>query len=243
MHLRSGKESFLTPCIFCVCKNQTTLLRFTRSVWTSLKDQLFKCMNKRIYMACTAFKRPTNKLGMHWLFILGLGVNVIDNLKIMKTSSAWMMHRAINPSWLWNTFWLSFQTIRKMFIHSSHCYYYYYCSLRKFSAIRVAPDVGSMAKVGQLPAGPSPSSKMTSPCTSWTCTTRLQGLENCSWHELHSNSASDRGCGPWPTLKKVSNDIQESWSSGNGRRLMFPKVVSSNPGTIYWMEIFHIYLS
>ena len=36
-------------------------------------DQLFKFLNQSISMTCTAFKRPTKNLGMHGLFILGLG--------------------------------------------------------------------------------------------------------------------------------------------------------------------------
>ena len=39
----------------------------------SNRDQLFKFLNQSISMTCTAFKRPTKKLGMSGLFILGLG--------------------------------------------------------------------------------------------------------------------------------------------------------------------------
>ena len=35
-------------------------------------------------MACTAFKRPTKKLGMHGLFILGLGFDPIQNISSVK---------------------------------------------------------------------------------------------------------------------------------------------------------------
>ena len=35
---------------------------------------------------------------------------------------------------------------------------------------------------------------------------------------------------------------REPWSSGYGRRLMQQKGMGSNPSTVYWMDIFHIYL-
>ena len=36
----------------------------------------------------------------------------------------------------------------------------------------------------------------------------------------------------------------ESWSSGYGKReIRVPKVVGTNPGTVYWMDIFsHIFV-
>ena len=40
----------------------------------SNRDQLFKFLNQSVSMTCTAFKKPTKKLGMHGLFILGLGL-------------------------------------------------------------------------------------------------------------------------------------------------------------------------
>ena len=42
---------------------------------------LFKFLNQSISMAWTAFKRPsTKKLGMHGLFILGLGIELVSGL-------------------------------------------------------------------------------------------------------------------------------------------------------------------
>ena len=40
----------------------------------------------------------------------------------------------------------------------------------------------------------------------------------------------------------VITEGRELWSSGYGRRLVFQKVVSSNPGTIYWMDIFFTFI-
>ena len=40
----------------------------------SNRDQLFKFLNQSISLTCTAFKRPTKKLDMCGLFILGLGL-------------------------------------------------------------------------------------------------------------------------------------------------------------------------
>ena len=53
------KTMFLECCVLCLI--------------VSNRDQLFKFFNQSISMTCTAFKRPTKKLGMHGLFILGLG--------------------------------------------------------------------------------------------------------------------------------------------------------------------------
>ena len=50
----------------------------------SNRDQLFEFLNQRFSMACTAFKRPTKKLGMHGLFILGLGFDPIQNISSVK---------------------------------------------------------------------------------------------------------------------------------------------------------------
>ena len=55
----------------------------------SNRDQLFKFLNQSISMTCTAFKRPNKKLGMHGLFILGLGFNC--NLKHSKEAKDSML--------------------------------------------------------------------------------------------------------------------------------------------------------
>ena len=47
----------------------------------SNRDQVFKFLNQSITMACTAFKRPTKKLGIRGLFILGLGMKPIRYLE------------------------------------------------------------------------------------------------------------------------------------------------------------------
>ena len=45
-----------------------------------------------------------------------------------------------------------------------------------------------------------------------------------------------------PMLRHNTLDGREPWSSDYGRRLMFLKVVGSNPSYVYWMNIFHAYL-
>jgi len=43
----------------------------------------------------------------------------------------------------------------------------------------------------------------------------------------------------------ISRKEREPWSSGYGKRLTFhvPKVVGSNPSTVYWMDIFtHLFV-
>ena len=60
----------------------------------SNRDQMFKIFNQRISMACTAFKRPTKKLGMRGLFILGQGnqrpVSMISWSRSYKEILAWI---------------------------------------------------------------------------------------------------------------------------------------------------------
>ena len=56
------KTTFLECCVPCLI--------------VSNRDQLFKFLNQSISMTCTAFKRPTKKLGMHGLFIFGLGTRL-----------------------------------------------------------------------------------------------------------------------------------------------------------------------
>ena len=44
MHLRSGIESFLTSCVFCMRKNQTTRLRFTQPVVNLQQPEMDVCI-------------------------------------------------------------------------------------------------------------------------------------------------------------------------------------------------------
>ena len=66
----------------------------------SNREQLFNFLNQSISVTCTAFKRPTKKLGMCGLFILGLGykgqMTIVVNFKCLSDAS-----KSFVPSFDW----------------------------------------------------------------------------------------------------------------------------------------------
>ena len=56
---------------------------------------------------------------------------------------------------------------------------------------------------------------------------------------MFEKNEEEPGVGPFsPIAKHFYSFGRKPWSSGYGRRIFAPKVLSSNPSTIYWMDIF-----
>ena len=74
----------------------------------------------------------------------------------------------------------------------------FYCSLMKDSLLVAMGAELASRYPWSAPLGPSPSSKMVRPWTSWTWTIRLQGLLKFSWQAVQSRTVSSRVFGTWP---------------------------------------------